>query len=224
MLGRLDAARQRQRSFVADAAHELRSPIASLRTQLEVAAHLDEPAPIQDLAIEVERLGRLVDDLLLLARADEGNPGVPRRDRVELVELLRESVPAGARVPVTVLPGSPLWTVGDRSALRRVLDNLVTNAVRHASSTVELGVARATAGRIVVTVTDDGPGIAAADRERVFDRFTRLDDARTRDSGGAGLGLAIVRELVRMHGGTVTLGDAGPGLRVAVSLPAAPPD
>jgi signal transduction histidine kinase len=223
MLGRLDAARQRQRSFVADAAHELRSPIASLRTQLEVAAHLDEPAPIPDLAIEVERLGRLVDDLLLLARADEGDPGVLRRDRVELTELLRESAPAGARVPVTVPPTGPLWTVGDRSALRRVLDNLVANAVRHASSTVELGAARATAGRIVVTVTDDGPGIAAADRERVFDRFTRLDDARTRDSGGAGLGLAIVRELVRMHSGTVTLGDAGPGLRVAVSLPEAPP-
>jgi signal transduction histidine kinase len=224
MLGRLDAARQRQRSFVADAAHELRSPIASLRTQLEVAAHLDEPAPIPDLAVEVERLGRLVDDLLLLARADEGDPVLRSRDRVELTELLRESVPAGARVPVTVASSGPLWTIGDASALRRILDNLVANAVRHASSTVELGAVRATAGRIVVTVTDDGPGIAAADRERVFDRFTRLDDARTRDSGGAGLGLAIVRELVRMHGGTVTLGDAGPGLRVAVSLPAAPAD
>jgi signal transduction histidine kinase len=224
MLGRLDAARQRQRSFVADAAHELRSPIASLRTQLEVAEHLGEPAPIPDLAVEVERLGRLVDDLLLLARADEGDRGLVRRERVELIDLLREAVPVGTRVPVSVTTTTPQWTVGDRSALRRVLDNLVANAVRHASSTVELAAARATADRIVVTVTDDGPGIPAADRDRVFDRFTRLDDARTRDSGGAGLGLAIVRELVRMHGGTVTLGDAGPGLRVAISLPAAPPD
>jgi signal transduction histidine kinase len=88
---------------------------------------------------------------------------------------------------------------------------------------VELAVQRADADRLVVTVADDGPGIPAADRDRVFDRFTRLDDARTRDSGGAGLGLAIVRELVRMHSGTVTLSDARPGLRVAVSLPMAPP-
>jgi signal transduction histidine kinase len=223
MLGRLDAARQRQRSFVADAAHELRSPIASLRTQLEVAAHLGEPAPIPDLAVEVDRLGRLVDDLLLLTRADEGDPGLRRREPVELTALLREAVPAGARVPVAVSLGSPLWTVGDRTALRRVLDNLVANAVRYASSTVELAAARAAGDRVVVTVTDDGPGIPATDRDRVFDRFTRLDDARTRDSGGAGLGLAIVRELVRMHSGTVTLGDANPGLRVAVALPMAPP-
>ncbi len=222
MLGRLDAARQRQRSFVADAAHELRSPIASLRTQLEVAAHLGEPAPIPDLAVEVDRLGRLVDDLLLLARADEGDPGLRRREPVELTGLLHEAVPAGARVPVAVAPSGPLWTTGDRTALRRVLDNLVANAVRHATSTVDLAVARAAPDRLVVTVTDDGPGIPAADRDRVFDRFTRLDDARTRDAGGTGLGLAIVRELVRMHSGTVTLGDARPGLRVAISLPMAP--
>ena len=222
MLGRLDAARQRQRSFVADAAHELRSPIASLRTQLEVAAHLGEPAPIPDLAVEVDRLGRLVDDLLLLARADEGDPGLRRREPVELTGLLHEAVPAGTRVPVSVAPSGPLWTIGDRTALRRVLDNLVANAVRHATSTVDLAVARAAPDRLVVTVTDDGPGIPAADRDRVFDRFTRLDDARTRDDGGTGLGLAIVRELVRMHSGTVTLGDARPGLRVAISLPMAP--
>jgi signal transduction histidine kinase len=223
MLARLDAARQRQRAFVGDAAHELRSPIASLRTQLEVAAHLGEPAPIPDLAVEVDRLARLVDDLLLLARADEGDPGLRRRERVELTALLRESLPAGARVPVGVAPGGPLWTVGDPSALRRVLDNLVANAVRHAASKVELAASRA-ADRLVVTVTDDGPGIPAADRDRVFDRFTRLDDARTRDAGGTGLGLAIVRELVRMHAGSVILSDAGPGLRVAISLPMAPPD
>jgi signal transduction histidine kinase len=208
---------------VADAAHELRSPIASLRTQLEVATHLNEPAPIPDLAVEVDRLGRLVDDLLLLARADEGDPGLRHREPVELTALLHEAVPAGARVRVRVSPGSPLWTVADRSALRRVLDNLVANGVRYASSKVELSAKRADADRLVVTVTDDGPGIPAADRDRVFDRFTRLDDARTRDSGGAGLGLAIVRELVRMHSGTVTLSDAGPGLRVAISLPMAPP-
>jgi signal transduction histidine kinase len=221
MLARLDAARQRQRAFVADAAHELRSPIASLRTQLEVAAHIGEPAAIPDLSMEVERLGGLVDDLLLLARAEEGDPGLRRREPVELTALLHDVAPAGARVPVTVTPAPPQWTVGDPGALRQVFDNLVTNAVRHAASRVTLSAARS-ADRVVVTVTDDGPGIPAADRDRVFDRFTRLDDARARDSGGAGLGLAIVRELVRLHGGTVTLGDAGPGLRAAIALPSRP--
>src|SRR6185312_13706849 len=96
--------------------------------------------------------------------------------------------------------------------------NLVDNAVRHAARRVTLSVGAA-GGMAVVTVTDDGPGIAAADRERVFERFTRLDDARARDAGGAGLGLAIVRELVRRHGGTVTLRDAGPGVRAEIRLP-----
>jgi signal transduction histidine kinase len=225
MLDRLEAARTRQRAFVADAAHELRSPIASLRTQLDVAAHLREPPAPADLSIEVDRLGRLVDDLLLLARADERDPNLRRREPVELGDVLRDAAAAhtGARVPVTVeRTDRPQWTVGDPVALRRVVDNLVANAVRHARSTVRLAATREL-DRVVVTVTDDGPGIPEADRARVFDRFTRLDDARTRDDGGAGLGLAIVAELVRVHGGTVTLGDAAPGLRVAVTLPAISP-
>jgi signal transduction histidine kinase len=224
MLDRLDAARVRQRAFVADAAHELRSPIASLRTQLDVAAHLGEPPATADLSAEVDRLSRLVDDLLLLARADEGDPGLRRREPVEVSRLLTEVVSAcaGARVRVTAAPSSPQWTLADPRALRRVVDNLVANAIRHATATVTLAVRRA-ADRVVLTVTDDGPGIPEADRARVFDRFTRLDDARTRDEGGAGLGLAIVRQLVRLHGGQVTLGDAAPGLRVAVALPAIEP-
>jgi signal transduction histidine kinase len=222
MVDRLDAARSRQRAFIADAAHELRSPIASLRTQLDVATHLGEPPATADLSVEVDRLNRLVSDLLLLARVDEGDPGLHRREPVELGGLLTEIAAgcAGARVPVTAAAGHPQWTVGDRAALYRVADNLVANAVRHAHSKVTLAVYQA-ADRVVLTVTDDGPGIPAADRARVFDRFTRLDDARARDAGGTGLGLAIVRELVRLHGGTVTLGDAAPGLRVAVALPAA---
>jgi len=221
MLDRLEAARTRQRAFVADAAHELRSPIASLRTQLDVAAHLGEPPAPADLSADVDRLGRLVSDLLLLARADEGYPGLRGHEPVELRGLLLDvaGAYAGARVPVAVAPGGPQWTVGDHGALWRVLDNLVGNAVRHAASAVTLAVQRS-ADRAVVSVADDGPGIPEPDRARVFDRFTRLDDARTRDDGGAGLGLAIVRELVRLHGGTVTLGDAAPGLRVAVALPA----
>lgn len=225
MLDRLEAARTRQRAFVADAAHELRSPIASLRTQLDVATHLGEPPAVADLSADVDRLRRLVDDLLLLARADEADPVLRRAEPVDLGCVLDDVAAgyAGARVPVTVShPDSPQWTVGDPAALRRVVDNLVANAVRHATSRVTLKVIR-NLDRVVVTVTDDGPGIPARDRARVFDRFTRLDDARNRDDGGAGLGLAIVRELVRLHGGTVTLGDAAPGLVAAVALPAGRP-
>jgi signal transduction histidine kinase len=107
----------------------------------------------------------------------------------------------------------------DPAAVRRVLTNLVDNAVRHAAGGVCVAVA-AEPGTAVLSVTDDGPGIPAADRERAFDRFTRLDTGRGREEGGAGLGLAIVRELVRAHGGTVTLEDAPPGLRAVVTLPA----
>jgi signal transduction histidine kinase len=222
MLDRLEAARNRQRTFVADAAHELRSPIASLRTQLDVAAHVGEPPALADLSVEVDRLGRLVDDLLLLARADEHDPNLRRHEPVELGCLLADAAAAasGGRVPVLLSTvDSPQWTLGDRVALRRVVDNLVANAVRHASTKVTLAVRR-NGNRVVLTVTDDGPGIPESDRARVFDRFTRLDDARTRDDGGAGLGLAIVAELVRLHAGTVTLGDAAPGLIAAVALPA----
>lgn len=222
MLGRLDAAGARQRAFVSDAAHELRSPLASARTQLEVASVVDAGTPAgalaADVLLDVERLGRLVDDLLLLARLDE----VPRRPR-EPVDLraLAEDVVArysAARVTVRLSPCQDTCVVSaDANAARRVLTNLVDNAVRHARTAVTVSVAP---GRL--TVTDDGPGIPVEDRERVFDRFTRLDNSRTRDSGGAGLGLAIVRELVAAHGGTVSLGDAGPGLVATVSFPAVP--
>ncbi|MFE9691072.1 ATP-binding protein [Micromonospora sp. NPDC005806] len=248
MLDRLAAARARQRALVADAAHELRSPLTNMRTELEVARRLgdatDWPAVAEDLLADTERLGRLVDDLLLLARLDEqpARPDAPPRTLgpVELGELLRGVAARYPSPPVRlVLPAGPLWTEGDPGELHRVLTNLVDNALRHARGEVLLGVtgpdpdgpvpAQRGAGPgerayHVVTVTDDGPGIPPADRERVFQRFTRLDDARARDAGGAGLGLAIVRELVRRAGGTVDLADAaadgGPGLRVTVRLPA----
>ncbi len=223
MLDRLESARARQRAFVADAAHELRSPLASLRVQLDVAEHLGEAPPVADLSPEVDRLTRLVNDLLLLARADDAAPGLRRREPVPVGPLLAAVAQgcAGARVPVTVEGDSPQWIVGDPASLRRILDNLVANAVRHAAGSVRLQ-ATATDAGVRVEVVDDGAGISAADRERVFDRFTRLDDARARDDGGAGLGLAIVRELVLAHGGTVRLEDADPGVRAVVILPAAP--
>ncbi|WP_412753730.1 sensor histidine kinase [Krasilnikovia sp. M28-CT-15] len=222
MLDRLGAARARQRAFVADAAHELRSPLTNMRTELEVAQRLpdgtDWPALADDLLTDLVRLSRLVDDLLLLARSDETTRTAPAPTaEVDVGELLAQVAARYAAVRF-VPPAEPLHVTGDPDALARVVANLLDNAVRHAATTVELAVAADGAYRSI-TVTDDGPGIPAADRERVFDRFTRLDDARARDAGGTGLGLAIVRELVRRHGGTVTLADADHGLRVTVRLP-----
>jgi signal transduction histidine kinase len=226
MLARLDSARVRQRAFVADAAHELRSPLTNMRTELEVAQRLpdttDWPLVATDLLTDVVRLSRLVDDLLLLARADDGASRAPV-GRIEQVDLGQFLADLAARYPdVTyVRPPGPLTVPGDPDALARVVGNLLDNAERHKKSQVHLSL-EPDGPYHRVTVTDDGPGIPQVDRERVFDRFTRLDDARARDAGGSGLGLAIVRELVRRHRGTVTLSDAEPGLQVDVRLPAAP--
>ena len=222
MLRRLDASRARQRAFVADAAHELRSPPTTMRTELEVAQRLpddtDWPGLSADLLTDVERLSRLVDDLLLLARADDAaTRPVARIQEIPLGELLSGVASRYPSVRVS-LPPSPVLVAGEPDALSRVVANLLDNAVRHASTSVEVALSSDSSWG-VITVTDDGPGIPESDRERVFGRFTRLDDARARDAGGSGLGLAIVRELLRQHHGTITLGDAEPGLRVEVRLP-----
>ncbi|MFB9239916.1 sensor histidine kinase [Plantactinospora siamensis] len=227
MLARLESARVRQRAFIADAAHELRSPLANMRTQLEVAQRLgpgtDWAAVTEDLLADNLRLGRLVDDLLLLARSDSETGRTAPRRPVELGELIGSVAAPYPAPPVRVEPPTaPVWTIGDRDAICRIVANLLDNAVRHATSRVTVSV-RPDGAYQLLTVTDDGPGIPAADRERVFGRFTRLDDARARDAGGAGLGLAIVADLVRRHGGGVTLGDAAPGVRAEVRLPAAVP-
>jgi signal transduction histidine kinase len=323
MLSRLAAAQQRQRDLVSDTAHELRSPIASIRTQLEVA--LDHPAgqdwaeTARDVHTDVLRLARLAEDLLLLARLDEqlpgahggasggpdGGPAAARRAApVDLADLARSAVGryAGARVPViaaesgapvaaladvapaagaggaraagaraggaraggagghsgsgdgaaghdaggdgaaghdaggdgadgrgslaAAAPGACL-VAGDRDSLDRLLVNLLDNAVRYAMSRVTVTVCR-DGQWVVLAVTDDGPGIPAADMDRAFDRFARLDTARSRDgeeAGGAGLGLAIVRATARACGGTAHLEPAAPdsrppGLRAVVRLPA----
>jgi signal transduction histidine kinase len=224
MLDRLAASRARQRDFVADAAHELRSPLASMRTQLEVAQRLGEaPELSEDLLAEVHRLTGLVEDLLTLARADADLAPSAEPESFDAEALLHEVAGryAGARVPVTVAArsGAVPSVTGNREDLRRVLANLADNAVRHAGSRVELAAA-AEGACTLVTVTDDGPGVAPEDRERVFERFTRLDEARDRDVGGSGLGLAIVHELVRRAGGQTRLAEAdGGGLRVEVRLP-----
>jgi signal transduction histidine kinase len=223
MLDRVAVARRTQRAFVADAAHELRSPLATMRTQLEVAQRLGDGDGLPaELIPEVRRLSSLVEDLLLLARSDDGQPA--RGDRSETVDLgaLAHDVAsryASARVPVRVLdPAERTHASGLYDELYRALANLVDNAVRHAASAVDVGV-DVIGDATRLTVTDDGTGIPEADRERVFDRFTRLDDARDRDSGGTGLGLAIARELLRRNGARVSLEDADPGVRAVVTLP-----
>ena len=229
MLSRLATAQQRQRQFVSDTAHELRSPIAGMRAQLEVA--LDHPESqeweqtARDVLADTMRLSRLAEDLLALARLEESGgqsraPGSP----VDLAVLVH-GIPDGyAQAGVTVVADAPAPcpVTGDPEALRRMLVNLVDNAVRYASSRVTVA-ARPAGDAVLVTVTDDGPGIPADQAERAFERFTTLDDARARPDGevsGAGLGLAIVRATAHAHGGRAWLEDAGPGLRVAVRLPA----
>ncbi|MFI8183209.1 ATP-binding protein [Actinacidiphila glaucinigra] len=215
----LQAAVERQRRFVADASHELRSPIAALRTELEVAAAHPALLDLDSAVDDVTRLQTLASDLLLLARFDAGEE--TPMEPVALDELAREKVAlrSGA-VPVTVEAPETVTVRGDRQGLERVLDNLLDNARRHATGSVAVRVTR-DARWAVLEVTDDGPGIPEADRERVFDRFIRLDESRTRDAGGAGLGLAIVRDIVQRHGGHADAGSAPQGgalLRVRLPL------
>ncbi|RJQ74140.1 sensor histidine kinase [Pseudonocardiaceae bacterium YIM PH 21723] len=204
-LDRLEHAVVRNRRFVADASHELRSPIAALRTQLELAAHgqgdwsRDAHAALAD----TERLQALADDLLLLARMRDG--GI-HREQVDLGQLAIEEA-RGVRLDIR----PDVLVDGSARHLSRLVRNLVQNARRHAGSTV---LVRVRPG--VLEVHDDGPGIPPADRARVFEPFTRLDDARTRDDGGTGLGLAIVRDIAVAHGVTVRVADSPLGGAVVI--------
>ncbi|MER6143029.1 HAMP domain-containing sensor histidine kinase [Streptomyces sparsogenes] len=208
-LAALEAAVERQRAFVADASHELRSPIASLRTQLEVGAAHPELLDVDGAVADVVRLQRLAGDLLLLARLDAGER--PSGARVALAELVREELAqrVGDRVAVRCELG-PVEVAGSRGQLARVLGNLVDNAQRHAREEVRVTV-REEGDWGVVEVADDGSGVPEGERERVFERFVRLDDARSRDDGGAGLGLAIARDVVLRHGGRLGVRDAPDG-------------
>ena len=245
MLSRLSLARQRQRDLVSDTAHELRSPIASIRTQLEVS--MDHPdlqdweETARDVHADVLRLARLAEDLLVLARLDERIVSADRADAVvDLAEVSASVVRryATARVPVLLEAPASCPVRGDETGVDRVLVNLIDNAVRYAKSrvvvTVDSGCGPGSGsgeGFVELTVTDDGPGIGEADRERAFGRFTRLDPARSRSGpdgseAGAGLGLAIVRATAQAFGGTARLepaspGGSPPGLRAVIRLPAA---
>ena len=215
MLARLEASARRQQQFVADAAHELRTPLTRMRTELEVdaarASQLDEIVALQ----------RMIDDLLLLARGDAG--GARRAERVDLDDLVLDELRALPAPPPTVdrRGVSAAQVIGDRDELRRVVRNLLDNARRHATASVTVELAEGD-GRATLAVTDDGPGIPTDRRAEVFERFSRLDAARSAGGGRAGLGLAIVHDIVARHGGTVTVDD-GPagGARFVVDLPTA---
>ena len=227
MLARLDAAARRQRSFVADASHELHGPLAAIRARLEVGlAHPDTtewPSLAEGWLEEQTRLERLVDNLLVLAQVDEG-VAIRRTQVVDLDELvLQELRDLQARGRVRVDPAGVAGgrVVGDPDQLRRVVRNLLDNAELHAVSTVRAELTQVDPTTVALAVIDDGPGIAPDQRERVFERFVRLDKARNRRAGGAGLGLAIVREIVTAHGGTARAEESDAGARLVVRLPAA---
>jgi signal transduction histidine kinase len=223
MLDRLQAASDTQRRFVADASHELRNPVATLQVGLEIM----NPATVtaDDVALlrgEADRVARLVNDLLLLARADERGlrPRLAEVDLDELAYSSRERL--RSRRPELCVQADlhPVRVLGDAQQLERAIANLCHNAARHAYSQVKITVCR-DGGAALIRVEDDGPGIPPAHRDRVFDRFVRLGDSRTRNDGGAGLGLAISREIVLGHDGAITVADSPlGGARFDIRLPA----
>lgn len=225
MLGRLEEGQSRQRRFIADASHELRSPVASIRQHAEVAhAHPDRSsiAELSETVIaESERIQHLVDDLLLLARVDEQSLQLRMRpvdlDDVVFAEAARLRAETDLQIDTRRVSAGRI--TGDEAVLQRVLRNLGDNAARHAREAVAFGLAEQD-GVVELVVDDDGPGVPAGDRQRVFERFVRLDNARARDDGGTGLGLAIVAELVTGHAGEVEIAD-GPlgGARFRIRFP-----
>jgi signal transduction histidine kinase len=225
MLARLEQSVAKQRGFVADASHELRSPVAAIRQHAEVSLADPTRYPGGELAttvlVETMRVQRLIEDLLLLARADERSLEAGR-EPVDLDDLVFEEATRLREItPLRVDTGavSAGRVDGNPDALRRLLHNLADNAARHAVQRIELGLAEHP-DHVLLSVEDDGPGIPAADRERVLERFVRLDAARARDDGGSGLGLAIVAELARAHNAELRIGTGAlGGARVEVSFP-----
>jgi len=215
MLDRLEASARSQRQFVSDASHELKSPIATIRTILDVVRREQSPdsyAFVEDVAAENDRLEHLVQNLLLLARFDEGvlqtRPADVDLDDIVLSESAVIARVATVRVDVSEV--RPVRLRGDVDGLRSLVRNLVENAVRYAASTVWV-VLDGRDDHAILTVSDDGPGIAPEDRERVFDRFVRLDESRDRARGGTGLGLAVARAIARSTGGEVKIVEPAHG-------------
>lgn len=225
MLSRLEVSAMRQERFVADAAHELRSPLAYLRVRLEAALSgrrdVADAQLLPDLLTETVRLSDLVDELLLLARSDAGlGHGARPVDLDDVVIEVVSSMQRHDRVEVRLGTIQPVQLLGEAALLELVVRNLVQNAIQHAASVVEVSL-RAEGELAVLMVDDDGRGIPPHARREVFNRFVRIDDGRSRTRGGAGLGLAIVDEIVRLHSGRVEIADSpSGGARLCVQLPA----
>ena len=222
MLARLERSVRRQQRFVADASHELRTPLTRMRTELEVdernPGEADAAATRRSQLEEIGALQRMIEDLLVLARSDAG--AASRTEKVDLDDIVLEEVRAsdGSTVATDISRVSAAQVVGDPGELRRVVRNLIDNARRHATTAVTVELAEHD-GHATLVVADDGPGIPVDRRSEVFERFSRLDESRTGQAGRAGLGLAIVHDIVTRHGGTVTVDDAvGGGARFVVTL------
>jgi signal transduction histidine kinase len=227
MLDRVEGAIEQQRRFVADASHELRGPLTRIRSDLEVSiTHpetVDSDSLHRSLLADTMKLQELVDDLLFLARSESGSVDAPRLP-VDLDDLVLDEARRlrdRGRVRVDASEVSAARVLGDPNALARVIRNLVSNAERHARTTVRLQL-RENGDHSEFVIADDGPGIPAEYHATVFKRFTRLDEARSRDAGGSGLGLAIVHDILTSHGGTIVIASAdGEGARFVVTLPRA---
>jgi len=224
MLDRIESASAAQRRFVADASHELRSPLATVQANADLLHGVDlAEAPARSVARirrESARMARLVEDLLLLARIDDDVLRV-RHEDVDLDDLAyaeRERVALEYPGLVVNAVIEPVRVLGDPDALQRVLRNLVDNAVRHAAGSVSISV-RSADDHAEVLVGNDGPPIPPGDRDRIFDRFVRLDDSRSRTDGGTGLGLPIARDIVTAHGGVLTVDDLDTGAAMRIRLP-----
>jgi signal transduction histidine kinase len=220
-LDRLEAAVEQQRRLVSDVSHDLRSPIAGLRAELEIALIDPEGTDLREVLAKTlkntDRLQNIVTELLALARRDAGLPS--RNGPVDLGDLAeREVRRVPRRITAKVVAEPGVVVRANRLDISRVLTNLLDNAARHAESEVTVTVRRQD-GEAAVEIFNDGKPIAPADRERIFERFTRLPDARQRDPGGSGLGLAISREIANAHGGTLTLSDSDKGACFVLTLP-----
>jgi signal transduction histidine kinase len=226
MLDRIESASAAQRRFVGDASHELRSPLATVQANADLleGGELPEPAArsVARIRRETARMARLVEDLLLLARVDD-NGLRQRRQDVDLDDIVyTERERLGLEHPRLTVRVSfePARVRGDADALLRAVRNLIDNSARHAAGNVTISVGTHD-GAAEIVVGNDGPPIPAADRERVFDRFVRLDDSRSRSDGGSGLGLPIARDIVIAHGGTLTVDDLERGTVMRIRLPLA---
>ena len=233
MIARLDTSFEQMRQFSADASHELRTPLTVLRTQLETAlTSRTSPSEIRKIVAqcldEAIRMGSILENLLLLGKGDSGRPGI-KRERVRLDDLVRDTydetviLASQKSIGVKIEAGDNILIWGDKQRLRQMILNLVDNAIKysHEKSVITLSLAQNN-GEAKVVVRDQGIGIPSSEITRIFDRFYRVDRARSRALGGSGLGLAIVKWIVEAHGGTIAVKSAvNKGSEFTVSLPVA---